>query len=289
MRIPKLAFAVLMVAVVGLASAFAVVQVKARSVGSVVLLKIVWPDGDVTPCALSLVDKTETDCSSLGPVNGKSVGYRIDLIGRKGDGVELAVRTKTFGSSGGVLNSAESQKWAPRQVYFEPGHTMKLDFAGAGALTATGEWMDHMPLFLGGSTQDVQVGPEELRLVSPMLISDSRVLSDFGGSATAVKEDQGVEVYIPGEGRFILSLSPMRGAAQATVAMNRITFEEGGRTYLFVTGSPVCRGERLWVMHEVGYKPTGGQYFNAQHVFVRAGDLHQLAPESLMEGEGVKR
>ena len=273
MRIPRLAFGVLVAAVVGLGSMFAVVQVRAHSEGTVVLLKIVGPDGGVNNCALNTKDKKWARCGLLGQMNGKTIGYGIDLIGLKGDGVELAVRTKVFGPSTGSYD-LDLSKAPQREVDFEPGQAMKLDIPGAGAFTVTGEWLDHMPLFLGASTQDVQPGPEELRLVSPLLIRDKQVLGDFqGGSASADKAGEGIEVYMPGEGRFIFSLSPMRGAVQARVTMNRISFEDGGRSYVFVTGSPVSRDEHIWVVHEANFK-----WELANHEFISSGDLHKLFP-----------
>jgi hypothetical protein len=262
------------------------VEVRAHSNGSVVLLKIAGPERDFPPCALSTEDKKQESCGGIGWMNGQIVGYQIDLTGRKDGGVELAVRTKNYGSASGTFLLADIRKEPQKVVFFEPGKTAKLDVVGAGALTVTGEWLDHMPVFLGGSTQDVQVDAEGLRLVSPLLISDKQVLGDFaGGSASADKAGEGVEVYMPGEGRFLLSLSPMRGAVQGDVVGNRISFEEGGRAYVFVTGSPVSRGEHVWVLHEAGYKPAPGIHVNAEHEFVSAGELRELAPQVVMEGK----
>lgn len=295
MRIPRFAFAVLIATIVGLGSTFAVVQVRAHSNGTVVLLKIASPDGGVNNCALNTQDKMWARCSLLGQMNGKTVSYGIDLIGRKDDGVELGVRTKMYGPSSGTYDMGGLQKEPQKQVYFEPGQTMKLDVPGAGAFTVTGEWLDHMPLFLGVSTQDVQVGPEELRLISPVLISGKQVLGDFpGGSGIVDKAGSGVEIYMPGEGRFIFSLSPMRGAVQAHVELNRISFEDGGRSYVFVTGSPVSRDEHIWVVHEAKLKPDDweNEFIKpdglAEHEFVSSGDLHKLAPGLVIDGETTK-
>lgn len=285
MRIPRFAFAVLIVAIVGLASTFAVVQVRAHSNGTVVLLNIAGPDGGVNHCALSTtIDKKLARCGILAGINGKTIGYGIDLIGRKGDGVELAVRTKIYGPADGSYDGSDIQKEPQMQMYFEPGQTMKLDIPGAAAFTVTGEWLDHMPVFLGASTQDAQVGPEELRLISPLLVSNKQILGDFqGGSASNDKAGGAVEVYFPGAGRFFLSLSPMRGAVQANVTGNRISFEDSGRSYVFVTGSLVCRGEHLWVVHETKYR---GDY--GEHEYISSGDLHKLAPEVVIDGESTK-
>ena len=255
MRIPRLAFAVLCAAIVGLISTLAVVKVGAHSDGTVVMLKVVGPGGEPSGCPLSTQDKKWAACGSMGAMNGKTFGYQIDLVGREGSRVELAVRTKVYGLSG-EFTLSDIRTEPPKQIFFEPGQTLKIDVEGMGTLTITGEWFDHMPEFIGSSGHDLAAGPEELRVVSPLLLSGKQVVGDMqGGSATVDKAGWGVDVYMPGEGRFVLSLSPFPGAAEAQVASNRISFQDGGRSYTFLTGSPVSRSEQIWVLHDADYKP----------------------------------
>jgi hypothetical protein len=283
MRIPRFAFVLLIAAIVALGSTFAVVQVRAHSNGSVLLLKFAWPGGTSASCPISTQDKNQ-GCAFLGQMNGKSIGYEINLIGREGEGVELAVRTKTFGSLYGTKLIGDIRKEPEKQVLFEPGQTMTLDFPGAGALTVTGEWMDHMPVFLGSSTEDAQAGPDELRLIWPVLISDKQVLGDFqGGSAISDKAGEGVAVSLPGQGRFLFAFSPMRGGVQGRVTGNRISFEDGGRSYVFVTGAPICRAEHLWVLHQASSKQDDVEHGAIGSV--SAGELRQLAPEVVVGGD----
>jgi hypothetical protein len=286
MRIPRLAFVILIAAIVALGSTLAVVKVRARSDGTVVMLKIARPEGDPVGCPLSTQDKKQATCGFIGQMNGKIIGYRIDLISREDNRVELGVRTKTFGPISGMASISDIQSEPQKQVLFEPGQTLKLDVAGSGTLTVTGEWFDHMPAFIGSSNHELDPGPEELRVVSPLLLSDKQVLGDFqGGIAIVDKAGQGVEIYMPGEGRFILSLSPMQGAVQAHVALNRISFQDGGRSYAFLTGSPVTRGEHMWVLHEVNFKPLD---LGGENAFISAGDLGQLVPDAMIPGEITK-
>jgi hypothetical protein len=273
MRIPRLAFVMLVAAVVGLGSTFAVVQVRAHGSGTVLLLKFAGPDGGSGNCPISIQDKNQ-GCGFLGQVNGKTVGYQIDLIGRKGEGVELAVRTKAYPALGSY-SSSDTQKEPQRTVYFEPGQTMTLDFPGAGSLNVTGEWMDHVPVFLGNSTQDAQAGPEELRLIWPVILRDKKVVGDFeGGSASSDKAHGGVAVSVPGEGRFLFAFTPMRGGVEARVEGNRISFEEGGHSYVFVTGAPVSRAEHIWALHVAASKEDGAGGIGG----VSLEELRQLAP-----------
>jgi hypothetical protein len=278
MKIPRLAFAALVGAIVVLVSTLAVVKVGAHSDGTVVVLKIAKPEGDPIVCALSIQDKTQATCASIGGMNGKAVGYQIDLVGRAGSRVELAVRSKIFGPlSSGSFGLSDVQNEPARQVFFEPGQTLKLDLAGAGTLTITGEWFDHVPAFIGSSSQ-LDPGPGELRMVSPLLLSGQQVLGDMqGGSTIADKAGWGVVVYMPGAGRFILSLSPMQGAAQADVAFNRISFQDSGRSYTFVNGSPATRAKSIWVLHEADYKPLG---HGEEHGFIGITDVTQSVPSA---------
>jgi hypothetical protein len=285
MGIPRVAFGILIAALVALGSTLTMVKVHAHADGTVVMLKITGPEGDPVGCPLSTQDKNQATCGFMGQMNGKIIGDWIDLISREGNRVELAVRTKTFGPPSGTFSLSDIQSEPQRQVFFEPGQTLKLDVAGSGTLTVTGEWFDHMPAFIGSSSHEFDPGPEEMRLVSPLLLSNKQVLGDLqGGSATVDKAGEGVQIYLAGEGRFILSLSPMRGAVQAHVALNRISFLDGGRSYEFLTGSPVTRSEDIWVLHEADFKPLQP----AGDFFIGSGDVDQLVPGALIRAGTTK-
>ena len=62
---------------------------------------------------------------------------------------------------------------------------------------------------------------------------------------------------IPGEGRFLVSLLPMKGAVEAHVDLGRISFEEGGHSWELVNGVPVCRADHVWVLHQSELKAMG--------------------------------
>jgi len=277
MRIPRLAFAILIAAIVALGSTLAVVKVRAHPDGTVVLLKAAMPDGESIPCALSTQDKNRATCAYMGKMNGKIIGYQIDLIGREGNRVELAVRTKSIDPSERLLLS-DIQSEPRKQVFFEPGQTQRLDVTGAGTLTVTGEWFDHVPAFIGTSDYELDPGPEELRVVGPLLLSGKLVLGDLeGGSSIADGANEGVMIYMPGEGRFILALTPMQDAVQAHVDLNRISFEDGGRSYTFLTGAPVTRGKHIWVLHEAHFRPLKPEKDSAN---IGVGHLNDLGVES---------
>jgi hypothetical protein len=69
----------------------------------------------------------------------------------------------------------------------------------------------------------------------------------------------------------------MKGAVEAQVKLSRISFEEGGHSWEFVTGAPVSRGEHIWVLHTHDLKTNAvGQ--NNDTAFLSAMPLVEVAP-----------
>jgi hypothetical protein len=149
-----------------------------------------------------------------------------------------------------LRNSPENAYW------FEPGGKLEIAVAGAGPMVVTGELMDHLPTFRGDFV-DLDPKQNELRVVSPLLLRDQRVVVDFKGyTGLADGMNEGVEIYSPGEGRYVLSLSPLEGAVEGSVFQSRIAFEIDSHQYEFLMAAPVARGETVWVLHQPDFKPS---------------------------------
>ena len=69
--------------------------------------------------------------------------------------------------------------------------------------------------------------------------------------------DWAIQAYFPGEGRFLISLLPMKDAVEAKVIFSRISFDEGGHSWEFVTGAPVSRADKIWVLHQPDFRMKG--------------------------------
>ncbi len=261
MRIPRVAFALLVAGVVVLGSSLAMVKVGARSAGNVAGLKIDFGSGQPIECALATDDKRAT-CSGLLSLNSTFLSYRIDLIGHDSNRVKLGISSKT-NAPGGPQTFAwdDPESGQQQQVWFEPGETTKVPIANGVTMTLTGEWMDHVPTFVGQSGNHLlDPGADELRMVGPVLLQGKKVVGDMeGGIASATEGTMGVDIYLPGEGRFILSLSPLQGSVRGQARMNRLSFDLNGQPYAFVTGAPVTRGEDVWVFHDANFNPGGQQ------------------------------
>ena len=277
MRIPRLAFAALIAGIVALACALAVVKVGAKSNGAVVLLNAVGPDGTLWPCPLSTQD-TKQACDVYGKMGSQHLAYRVRLLARDGNRVLLAIRTRTYNKgedlSSFTFDADPATKVA--EIWFVPGEQSKVDVADVGTLSLTGEWMDHWPILISPRGPDLSPGQGEIRIVGALLLKDKTVSGDLGGGSSAINPtddpDQALGIYMPGQGRFLLSELPMSGAVEAYVGLGRIWFEEGGHEWEFVAGAPVSRADRFWVLHQPDYKMASKATFkNAKLVQTAPG------------------
>jgi hypothetical protein len=261
MRIPRFAFAALVMGIVALGSTLAVVRAGAHSGGTVVLMNAAGPDGPLMDCPISTLDQNHPTCYFAGRLNGKAIECRIGLVKHESDRVELAIWTRKW-EQDTAGNSLDGVATEPHKViWFEPGKPLKIEIPGAGTLTLTGEWLDHMPILTGVHGQDISPGPNEVRFATPLLLKDKKLAGDFVGSIGGIfsaddLDRMAMAFYLPGEGRFLISQTPMKGAVEAKIAFSRLSFEEGGHWWELVNGIPISRADHLWVLHQTDFKNT---------------------------------
>ncbi len=280
MKIPKFAFALLILAVVVLASSLTVIGVAAHSSGKVLVLNVELSGRD-HPAVFDTTRKGPQRWTIIGRMNHRLAGFQFELLARSGDRVELGFRSKANPLSaddhGMGLDEVRSQPES--RYWFEPGQTLQIEMPGVGPLTVTGEWMDHTPVFyhnpaLMGETMDPDAG--ELRLVSPLLLRNKREIAEVSDTtAKATAPNDAIQVYIPTQGRYLLSLEPMKGAVDANVRLNRITFELNGQENVFVSGAPVARAHTVWVLYEPDFRAP-------VPAFVSSAKLSVIAPEAVL-------
>ena len=281
MRIPRLAFAAMIAGIIALACTLAVVKVGANTDGTVVLLTTTGPGGPLMDCPLSTLDKHQATCSWFGKIGSQPFAYKVNLLRRDNARVLLAIHTRTYvpGENLSSFTFDADPVAKIEEVWFEPGEKLKVDVSDVGALALTGEWMDHIPILMNLHGQDMSPGAGELRFASPLLLKDKRVAGDLAGALSGIfstdDQNQAVWMYVPGQGGFLVSLLPMKEAVAADVFLSRISFKEGGHSWEFVTGAPVSRANRIWVLHQPDFKPTGP---NVDAAFVGMRRLVQTAP-----------
>lgn len=267
MRIPRLAFALMLVGILGLGSALAIIGVSAGGKETALMLNITSVHGTSSQCVLSTEDKRYSACAGLSIVEGPGevqsgvLSHEFRFISKDGRRIRLGVRVKfdKFDPDPGAKHPSallDIKNLPEKQYWFEPGETLQAGVEGFGTIEVTGEWMDRMPSAIS-RIQTLEPGTEELRMISPLLLRDKKVVSDFQGSHVMVdKADQGISIYIVGEGLFELSLLQRDGSIEGRVRLNRISFEINGQPYVFLTETPITQSERVWILHDPNYKPS---------------------------------
>jgi hypothetical protein len=114
----------------------------------------------------------------------------------------------------------------------------------------TGELLDHIPPSLAKLGAQLDPNPGELRFAAPLLLRGKEVLNDFGGiTVTGTGMNEGIQLCVPHDGRYEFSLSQLEGASEGQIDGSRISFELNGQNYKLLSGAPVARAQRIWVLH----------------------------------------
>lgn len=252
-RVPRLAFAALLAGFAILGFSVAMVKVRAHSEGNVVMLSVAPSQGPAEPCPLSMLNKKKQVCSWAD----RDLTYEIKLLSKDDDRIKLGIRVGPVSRRSGIT-TREVDNFPERQYSFAPGETLKIEVPGYGPIVLTGEWMDYMPYFGELDLEhNLEPSPDELRIVSPVLIRGKQMVVDLGGDSvwTGGKDDL-VYFYTPDDGLYELSLTPLPGAVQAYAENNRVSFEIDGKPYLLLTGDPIARTTEVWILHTPGVKPS---------------------------------
>jgi len=280
MRIPKFAFALLVLAVVVLASSLTIVKVGAHSSGSVLILNVTGPNGEPHQC---VIDTTKRDypCAFFSLIGRLSTGFEFRVLARDGERVQLGMRSmarplQISKADSNLSQEVESEPQA--QYWFEVGQTLKLEVSGIGTVLITGEWTDHVPVLPEQGANHLDPGPDQVRILSPLLLKDNQVVGDMeGGMTSADNRSQAVWINYANVGRLLICAAQMKGGVQATARLNRVSFEIDGHDYVLLTGSPVSRSEKIWVLYQPNFKlPNGAS------TFITEGELSQIAPEAVL-------
>lgn len=250
-RMPRLAVVSLMMAIVVLASGWALTGVRANSAGSVLLVQYSLGNNAPWSCALSSVDKNFDKCTDAQGAESGQIEWQLELLSKKGDQATLGVRAKYIPKDQAFI---EPSNLPQRQFAFTPGETLHVYVDGVGNVDVTGQWINHIPAIrMGrvGANHELDPGPQELRFISPLLLRGKQVIGDFQGfSTTAYGPHSGFYVFVKGVGRFTVALSPLPGAVQGKVDFNRISFALDGTPYAFVSGAPITRSRTVWVRYD---------------------------------------
>lgn len=277
MRVPRLALASLLAAVLVLGTGWALQSVRAGTKGSVLLVQFTTVPGRPSFCALSAVDRKLDSCAGQARLKSGMLLWEIQVLSKEGDRATLGVRARVEAAD---ASATPGQIGAlPQQQYvLTPGEALSVNVDGFGTMSLTGQWIDHIPAIAAGQVgdnHDLDPGPGELRLFSPLLLRGGQVIGDFEGASTSVDQlGKAVDLYLKGTGRFDLSLSAMPGAVEGKVRFNRISFTIDGQSYVFVTGAPVSRSRSVWVLQN----PNAPAWDSTEDSYLGTTEISKLPP-----------
>jgi hypothetical protein len=262
MRIPRFAFALMLVAIL-LLSGGLLVRARPNETGSVLWLAVKMPpDNKVFHVAIATDGEPRSDGFGhfMSVPTGGILSMNARFLRREGERVEFGVKTRYENPAPHFSGSAEDRlkDIAEQDVWVEPGKYAEVSVPGLGAAQFAGDFIDHKPPSFFTPEDTVDPKANEFRIFSPVLIRGKEVVFNEGGASSSGESTPGtgVAVYWPGEGRFLFSPAPFKGAVEGSVFESQVKFSLNGQEFVLLTAVPVTRQEHIWMKHEPLYKPS---------------------------------
>lgn len=271
MKIPRFAFISMVLLIVGLSSGLVVVRARSNAASvqqSPVVTTLTLPhSGSHWQCALFANAYPDSDsCASiLSTGDGGQLEASMRLLAKDADGVTLGIRTRfvpALTPSGTMLSTADLQKVPLEKYRLHLGGKVNVQIEGLGTAELTSEPLDTAHFFPAPPAriflpQTLDPHPDQLRIISPLLLKGREVVFDMeGASASGAQKNGAVVMYVPGLGRLIVAEESFTGAVKGDVNLSRINFEINGQHYRLLAGAPISRAKNVWVRLDPNFQPA---------------------------------
>jgi hypothetical protein len=259
MRIPRFAFASMLVVILLLSGGLVLVRARGNNGGSPVFaLGFRVPPQTYQRTCFMLPEPNKTCTYSTTLNNGESeLGLMVRFISRDNNRTELGVKA-AYESDSTEFNFKEDVEAGPEKIIsVQSGQEDQVEVPGLGEIQITGQYLDHQPIIWGSVPNEPLPPKNEFAIVDPVLIRGSQVICDLSGNGYSIDDgdlDATLMIYYPGEGRYLISTVPFEGAVEGAAKMAQIRFSLDGQDYLLMSGIPILRSNRVWVSHDPGYK-----------------------------------
>jgi hypothetical protein len=281
MRIPRFAFALMLVMIALLSTGL--VLVRARQVQPWWFeLEIRFPNGQVISGIQNSTDleNKPTGLEFVQQAEDGELAYVIRVIDSRDGAEQIGIRAQKFPSNVD-WHSAIQRLQAPQQVdWYVPGKKVRLSVPGYESLQITAQMLGEAPEH-DASRESFLPKTGELRLMWPVLLRDRKFVGSLNGGTTYASDDYLAAFYVPGEGLFLVSPGSFEGAIEAKLVNSQIEFTSHGHSYLLLTGSPIVGGEQersVWVTHLPNFKLRTSEKRDTTAVFcVKASEVAELS------------
>jgi hypothetical protein len=264
MKIPRLAFGVMLIAIVALSGGLFLVRARAGAGGGRFLeLKYkLSPSGRPGICVMR-ADGSQKDnlCNFVHHGHEGLFLMNTRVIATSADHAQVAIRAMYVpGASDTEVNYNEALfKDVPENVLsLIPGDKQEIQVAGLGPIEIESEFLDHIPPLVYLPQETLDPSPKEFRIVAPVLVRDNEVIANAGSGSSidTGTPDATLMLYVPKEGRYLVSTVPFEGAVGGTVHLGQIAFTLEGHDFLLLTSMPITVSEHVWIKHEPNFKPS---------------------------------
>jgi hypothetical protein len=263
MKIPRIAFGAMLIAIVALSTGLVMVRARAGAgVGRFLELKYKLPSTDKADICVMRVDGSQRDnlCNFVHHGREGLLLMNTRVIANSGDLVQLGIRAKYIPGDGDAevdYSQAPFKDIPENPLSVVPGEKQEIQVAGLGTVEIEGEYLDHIPPLVYRPQETLDPNPKEFRIVAPVLVRDNQVIANADGSSIETgSPDATLMFYVPGEGRYLISLVPFESAVEGSVHLGKITFSLERHDYLLLTSMPITVSEHVWVKHEPDFKPS---------------------------------
>lgn len=292
MRIPKYAFAAMLVSIAVLVGGIALTRAQTRELWF--QFEVLDRRGVTAETALMIAEPKGKvpdpgPVMTLGQPDG-NLGFIVRVLDARNGSEKLGVRALWIPQNSDLTDFRERiQSSVETEYWMIPGQKLSVPVKDYGQIEITGRLLDKLPD--EHNPQEMKLYPKqgEFRLTSPqLLLVDGRVMSKGGGDGLGMSLKDYFAYYAPHDGYYIFAFTEFPGATEGNIHGNQIDVTLEGRTYNLIASTPIVGPDvtKIWMRHHAGSRLVENQpIFPDQdaHSSMMFGDLKHLLEHMTQE------
>ncbi len=258
MRIPRFAFAAMLISIVALVAGIALTRAQARELWF--QFEVRERRGSVAEVGL-ISAEPKGQVPDPGPVTVSSepegiLTFIVRVLEARNGSEKLGVRALWLPRNNDLTDLHKKIQSSPETDYWiVPGQKLNVPVKDYGQIEITGRLLDKLPDDQNPKEMRLYPKEGEFRLTSPqVLLLDGRMVSKGGGDGSNNTKGSYFAYYAPHDGFYIFAFSEFAGAAEGSIKGNQIEFTLDGRIYNLIASAPIVEPgiTKIWVRHHSG-------------------------------------